>query len=52
MCQHMLSWAIQATKGCGRDLLELYCGNGNFTVALSSNFECAFCCIPFPVHDL
>lgn len=39
MCQHMLSWAIQATQGRGKGLLELYCGNGNFTVALANNFE-------------
>ena len=40
--QHMLGWACQqATNpgGLGGDLLELYCGNGNFTVALAPAFE-------------
>ncbi|WP_210395017.1 tRNA (uridine(54)-C5)-methyltransferase TrmA [Motiliproteus sediminis] len=35
----MLSWARAAVAGVGRDLLELYCGNGNFTVALSDLFD-------------
>lgn len=39
MCQHMLSWAVDATKGLEDDLLELYCGNGNFTIPLASNFR-------------
>lgn len=38
-CQHMLAWAQKATKGSTTDLLELYCGNGNFTVALAENFR-------------
>ncbi|MCK2094353.1 tRNA (uridine(54)-C5)-methyltransferase TrmA [Thauera aromatica] len=36
--QHMLSWARAQAKGLGGDLLELYCGNGNFTVALAPCF--------------
>ncbi|KAK9808362.1 hypothetical protein WJX73_006750 [Symbiochloris irregularis] len=39
MCQHMLSWALDATSGLEDDLLELYCGNGNFTIPLASNFR-------------
>ncbi|KAL4443688.1 hypothetical protein ABPG75_011425 [Micractinium tetrahymenae] len=40
MCQHMLSWARSVTAGSsGSDLLELYCGNGNFTQALAPNFR-------------
>ncbi|KAL0049774.1 hypothetical protein WJX82_009675 [Trebouxia sp. C0006] len=39
MCQHMLTWALEATLSCETDLLELYCGNGNFTVALAQNFR-------------
>ena len=40
MCCNMLSWARGVTTGSGsRDLLELYCGNGNFTVALAPNFR-------------
>ena len=37
--QHMLSWAKQATQGRGGDLIELYCGNGNFSLALAENFD-------------
>ncbi|MGV7962471.1 tRNA (uridine(54)-C5)-methyltransferase TrmA [Photorhabdus tasmaniensis] len=36
---HMLEWAIDITKGSQGDLLELYCGNGNFSLALAQNFE-------------
>lgn len=35
----MLEWAIDCTKGSEGDLLELYCGNGNFSVALAQNFR-------------
>jgi tRNA (uracil-5-)-methyltransferase len=35
----MLNWAEQITRPLGGDLLELYCGNGNFTVALATNFN-------------
>jgi tRNA (uracil-5-)-methyltransferase len=39
-CAHMLSWAVSATEGCqDHDLLELYCGNGNFTTAVAANFR-------------
>lgn len=34
----MLGWAIAQARGLGGDLLELYCGNGNFTVALAPMF--------------
>ncbi|NMP33015.1 tRNA (uridine(54)-C5)-methyltransferase TrmA [Thalassotalea sp. M1531] len=37
--QHMLSWAKAATANRGGDLIELYCGNGNFSLALADNFE-------------
>ena len=30
----MLEWAIDCTQGSQGDLLELYCGNGNFSIAL------------------
>ena len=41
MCEKMLTWAAAATAGSGgHDLLELYCGNGNFTAALAPNFRC------------
>jgi tRNA (uracil-5-)-methyltransferase len=34
----MLGWACEQAAGLGGDLLELYCGNGNFTVALAPLF--------------
>ncbi|WP_447928464.1 MULTISPECIES: tRNA (uridine(54)-C5)-methyltransferase TrmA [unclassified Vreelandella] len=40
ICQTMLGWAMEATTGQNeRDLVELYCGNGNFTIALAQNFR-------------
>ncbi len=37
--EQMLLWAQQATKNKGGDLVELYCGNGNFSIALAQNFN-------------
>ncbi|WP_108652455.1 tRNA (uridine(54)-C5)-methyltransferase TrmA [Dongshaea marina] len=37
--QKMLGWALDSTQGCEGDLLELYCGNGNFSLALAKNFR-------------
>ena len=37
--RHMLSWACAHAAGLGGDLLELYCGNGNFTIALAPLFD-------------
>jgi len=37
--QQMLEWAIDITKDATGDLLELYCGNGNFSLALAKNFD-------------
>jgi tRNA (uracil-5-)-methyltransferase len=34
----MLGWACEQAASLGGDLLELYCGNGNFTVALAPYF--------------
>ncbi|HAR08935.1 MAG: tRNA (uridine(54)-C5)-methyltransferase TrmA [Cobetia sp.] len=47
ICRSMLSWARDVThpdkaQAEGReqgDLVELYCGNGNFTIALAENFR-------------
>ena len=39
MCGNMLQWARAVTRGSTGDLLELYCGNGNFTIALAENFR-------------
>ena len=35
----MLTWAYENTLNSQGDLLELYCGNGNFTIPLSQNFN-------------
>lgn len=35
----MLEWALEVTKNASGDLLELYCGNGNFSLALARNFR-------------
>ncbi|SNY59186.1 tRNA (uracil-5-)-methyltransferase [Arsukibacterium tuosuense] len=37
--QHMLSWAAQVASRLNGDLLELYCGNANFSLALASYFN-------------
>ncbi len=37
--QKMLSWARSASDDIGGDLVEMYCGNGNFTIALAENFR-------------
>lgn len=37
--EKMLLWAKQATQNIGGDLIELYCGNGNFSIALAENFD-------------
>ncbi|WP_085917769.1 tRNA (uridine(54)-C5)-methyltransferase TrmA [Halomonas sp. CSM-2] len=40
ICQAMLGWACDVTAGREQeDLVELYCGNGNFTIALAKNFR-------------
>jgi tRNA (uracil-5-)-methyltransferase len=35
----MIEWALACAKPLGGDLLELYCGNGNFTLPLAGEFE-------------
>ena len=37
--RRMLGWARHQAVGTGGDLLELYCGNGNFTIALAPLFD-------------
>lgn len=39
VCEKMLTWACDAAKDLGGDLLELYCGNGNFTLPLAQHFN-------------
>ena len=36
VCEKMLNWAFEALGERDDDLLELYCGNGNFTLPLST----------------
>jgi len=35
----MLEWALDVTQDCEGDLLELYCGAGNFSLPLAQNFK-------------
>ncbi len=37
--EKMISWAKKHSKDFGGDMLELYCGHGNFTIPLSENFK-------------
>lgn len=40
--QHMLSWARSCATQAEFDMLELYCGNGNFSIALADRFRRVF----------
>lgn len=40
--QAMLSWARSCSEESQGDLLELYCGNGNFSIALADKFRRVF----------
>ncbi len=37
--RHMIEWTLKNADGIGSDLLELYCGAGNFTLAFASKFD-------------
>lgn len=39
VCESMLTWAVNAAQSLSGDLLELYCGNGNFTIPLAGVFN-------------
>ncbi len=39
VAEKMLAWAIDCTEESNGDLLELYCGNGHFSLALAQNFD-------------
>ena len=39
VCRSMIQWALDASKNAGGDMVELYCGNGNFTLPLAQNFR-------------
>lgn len=40
--QHMISWTKAVAGNSKRDLLELYCGNGNFSIPLAASFRRVF----------
>ena len=39
VAEKMLKWTLDCTQNSSDDLLELYCGNGNFSIALEQNFR-------------
>jgi tRNA (uracil-5-)-methyltransferase len=39
VCKDMIRWALDVTKDAGGDLVEFYCGSGNFTLPLAQNFR-------------
>ena len=39
MNEKMIEWALENSRDLKGDLVELYCGNGNFTIPLSKNFN-------------
>ncbi|WKD51412.1 tRNA (uridine(54)-C5)-methyltransferase TrmA [Microbulbifer spongiae] len=39
ICRSMIHWAKRVCGNNNSDLLELYCGNGNFTIPLSNSFK-------------
>ena len=39
MNQKMLEWAKEISQPLAGDLVELYCGNGNFSVALADSYD-------------
>lgn len=39
VCEKMISWAVSVVGENRSDLVELYCGNGNFTLPLAGQFR-------------
>ena len=39
ICRSMIQWARSCCEDASGDLLELYCGNGNFTIPLAEKFR-------------
>lgn len=40
VCEQMISWSVRHSHGAeDKDLMELYCGNGNFSIPLAQNFR-------------
>lgn len=39
VAEKMLHWARKVSQGAEGDLIELYCGNGNFSIALSEHYN-------------
>jgi len=37
--EQMISWATKSLEACDGDLLELYCGAGNFTIPFAKSFK-------------
>ena len=37
--EKMLEWALDVTQNASGDLLEMYCGNGNFSIPLARHFD-------------
>jgi tRNA (uracil-5-)-methyltransferase len=37
--EKMITWSLSQLEGIGGDLLELYCGAGNFTIPFASKFD-------------
>lgn len=37
--EQMVGWSLKQLEGIGGDLLELYCGAGNFTIPFASKFD-------------
>lgn len=37
--EKMIEWSLKRLEGIGGDLLELYCGAGNFTIPFASKFD-------------